>query len=200
MSDERQRSIGTIVAVAAVALGLCCVGGFAVVTLFGFSPTALVDTVFDEPTPPGVVEAAVVAAPTLPTTDDLLGRWSWGVAGARNFRSKPDAAWVAPTGQGTEYELRPDGGCSVDAVVSRAAEDSACTVWVLRHTDECSWSVEGDELLVSLGEGPQYVRECSGDVQASTTSRRTVRYPAQRRGDVLMLGPQPAPMEFRRVP
>jgi hypothetical protein len=105
----------------------------------------------------------------------LEGTWLNGSASLSEYRNTLTGEFAPPSGTGLMYELRSGGDCVHSAMLQ--ATLYSCTSWIFINSDDCSWSLSGNELHVSVGPGTQRSRMCGGQVKEgdSTAVDRTWR-------------------------
>lgn len=163
---EQQRSTTTVFIIAGAALGLCCVGSFAGMMLFGIgSPLAFVRG----QTPVSVDKLA--APPVLPEAA-LTGAWSRGAPGITELSDRNAAAWSSLHSEGRRFVFRANHSCEMEALTPLVGTD--CTTWQFVSRGNCEWSSAGEQLTVKFGPGTQLSKVCGKEFAESSLPAMTI--------------------------
>ncbi|MGV3619224.1 MAG: hypothetical protein ACO1OB_00325 [Archangium sp.] len=170
--SEQQRSSLTVVIIAGAAIGLCCVGSFLGMMLFGVgSPLALLGVTTGSPPPPPIVSTAVPQSA-------LLGAWAKGVPGITELVDAKAAAWQTVGEDSRRLVFRSNHSCELEELTSNPL--AQCLTWRFVSRGNCEWSLADDQLTMKFGPGVQLTKRCGGDIAESAlpaiTVTSTVRY------------------------
>lgn len=169
--SEAKRSSTTVFIIAGAAIGLCCVGSFAGMMLFGIaSPVALLrgrETVLIGGV--GIGEASAVDAPE----SAIVGAWKQGTNGISELNDRNAPGWSTLQTEGRHFVFRANHSCESEALTR--SESADCITWQLTSRGNCEWAIVGNQLTMKFGPGTQLSKVCGKEFAESALPAMTIK-------------------------